>query len=372
MDNLDPKYFDYAASCPPFTEALEKFTDISRKFFANPSAIHGQGRQVTELMNEQKKRFCDLLNFSDGRLLLCSSATEANNTVIEGFIHKYPTGRILIAEDVHDSVWYAVQKYPAVADVLKIDADGSIRPESLLKAVTKGNMLVCFNHVCNETGTIHNVARIGAICHANNIKLLIDGTQAIGHIPIDMNNIPFNYYTFSAHRFGGVRSMGGIMLRDEDFIPLIRGGRQEWNLRGGTENVAGLGAAVAALTRCLDHQNEEIPRLTELKHDFMRQIRGLVPGVLVNTPEISLPGLLSLSFMGCKGNEIVTTLSLSGFSASTGSACHANQVEPSRIIQAIWRNKKKAIGAIRISMGYGTTQESVDALLEALVEYVRK
>jgi cysteine desulfurase len=232
--------------------------------------------------------------------------------------------------------------------------------------------LVCINHACNEIGTLHDIEKIGVLCQANNIKLLVDGTQVIGHIPIDMNSIPYNYYTFSAHKFGGVRSTGGVLMRDDDFLPLIRGGRQEWNKRAGTENIAGLGAAVFALTKSLDQLPMEIPRLTELTSNFVTHIQELVPTVIVNTPENSIPGFLSLSFPGYKGNEIVTALSLSGFSVSTGSACHANQIEPSRIILALGRSREQAIGTIRISMGYGTTTDAVDALLEAIVEYVQR
>ena len=142
MDKPDPNYFDYAASCPPLTEARKRFIRISRDYYANPSSIHRQGRRASKLLNELKTTFCDLLNFSDGRLLLCSSATEANNTIIESYIHKYPSGRILIAEDAHDSVWYAVLKYPDKTDILKIDATGNIKPEGLVESLTADTNLV--------------------------------------------------------------------------------------------------------------------------------------------------------------------------------------------------------------------------------------
>ena len=231
---------------------------------------------------------------------------------------------------------------------------------------------MCINHACNETGAIHDVGRLGTICQANNVKLLVDGTQAVAHIPIDMNNLPFDYYTFSAHKFGGLRSTGGILIRDDEFDPLIRGGRQEWNKRAGTENVAGMGAAVSALAECLAHQEVEISRLTGLAGNFKDRIRNLLPSVVGNTPYNSIPGFLSISFPDYKGNEIVTALSLSGFSVSTGSACHANQIEPSRIILAMGRNEKVATGTIRISMGYGTPPDAVEALLEAIKNYIHK
>jgi cysteine desulfurase len=371
VNKPDPKYFDYAASTPPFEEARNMFAEISRNFFGNPSSMHKEGTRAKNMLNELKKEFCDLVNFSDGRLLLCSSATEANNTIIEGYVRKYPTNRILIAEDAHDSIWYAIEKHPDQTDILKINASGQIDIDRFIYTFKPETRLVCINHACNELGTIHDVERIGAICQTRDIKLLIDGTQAIGHIPVDMNTISCDYYTFSAHKFGGVRSAGGILMRDNDFIPLLSGGKQEWNVRAGTENIGGLASAVTALKKSIGSQEKEMTRLSNLAEGLTDRLKELIPSVLVNTSENSLPGFLSLSFPGFKGNEIVAALSLSGFSVSTGSACHAHQIEPSRIILSLGRDAEQATGTIRISMGYGSTEHVVDKFLEALVDYIR-
>jgi cysteine desulfurase len=370
MDKPDPKYFDYAASVPPFREVLDSFIKISQIYFANPSSIHSQGRKAKKLLFELKKEFCDLLHFYDGRLMLCSSATEANNTIIEGCLRRFPEKKILIAEDAHDSVWYAINRYPKRTSVLKINPNGKIDEDQLIKSLSKDTVLVCLNHVCSETGTIHNVDRLAYICQSREIKILIDGTQAIGHIPLNLNDIPCDYYTFSAHKFGGLRSSGGIFMRTSNFEPLLFGGMQEWEMRGGTENLAGLAAAKTALKRNLEIQSSEMTRLNTLGQRFTRQIREKIPVVIVNSPQNGLPGLISISVPGMKGNEIVAALSLSGYSLSTGSACHANHEEPSRIILARGLNDNEATGTVRISMGYGTTEESLDGLLKAILEYI--
>ena len=365
----DPRYFDYAASSPPWPEALEAYSKSSANYYANPSSMHRHGKEAKQELLLLKKSFCDLLHFYDGRLLLCASGTEANNTIIEGHMKMFPEGRLLIAEDVHDSIWYSTEKYKKSVEVLKIDRHGQIQMDDLNRALNNDITLLCINHVSNETGTIHPVKAMADLCSRRKIKILIDGTQAVGHLPINLDTIPFDYYSFSAHKFGGVKSTGGLFIRDDQFEPLIRGGKQEWNLRAGTENIAGLSAMVVALKKSLDCVEKEMTRLKTLKNSMLEKLTQ-APHVLVNSPEYSLPGILSISIPGMTGRELVAVLSHSGFAISTGSACHANQLAPSRIITAMGRNKLEALGSIRISMGIGTTDGAVNDLVTALFDLI--
>ena len=370
MENFtDSRYFDYAASSPTWQKSLDAFTNTAKNFFANPSSRHRQGREAKQELLTLKKACCDMFHFYDGRLLQCASGSEANNMIIEGHMNRFPKGKLLIAEDVHDSIWYVIEKYKKSVEVLKIDRFGQIPIAKLERALTKDITLLCVNHVSNETGAIHPIKEMADLCARKNKKILVDGAQSIGHLPVDLNAMPFNYYTFSAHKFGGVKSVGGAFIRDDQFEPLIKGGKQEWNLRAGTEDLAGLSAALAALDKSLESMKEEIIRLSILKKSMIGRLKQL-PHVIINSPENSLPGILSLSISGLTGSELVTLLSHSGFAISTGSACHANEIEPSRIILAMGRSKKEAIGAIRISMGVGTTREAVKDLMEALLEII--
>lgn len=370
MDMPDPKYCDYAASVPPLKEAMDSFIETSKTYFANPSSIHAHGRKAEKKLLQLKKEFTDLLNYFDGRLMLCSSATEANNTIIEGYLRRFPGKKILVARDTHDSIWYAVGRYPERTSILNIEPDGKIDEEKLISSISGDKALVCLNHICSETGIIHDVERLAHICQSRGMKVLVDGTQALGHIPVNLNDIPFNYYTFSAHKFGAVRSMGGLFMRDSDFEPLLSGGKQEWGMRGGTENVSGLASAVTALKWNLQNQSAEMQRLNTLGKNFSERLARSLPGSIINSNPNGLPGLISVSFPGFKGNEIVAVTSLSGYAISTGSACHANQVEPSRIILARGLNENEATGTVRISMGYGTTSESVEGLFIAVKDYI--
>lgn len=367
----DPGYFDYCASSPPFESAMEKFKEVSMRSFANPSSLHNAGTDAKRFLIELKEQFCNLLNFSDGRLLLSSSGTEANNTIIEGHLQKNRSGRILVAENVHNSIWYATEKYKGTLDILKIEKNGQADPSRMKEMINPATSLVCINHVCNETGAIQAVEQISDICSYRNIKLLVDGAQAIGHIPVDMGRIQCDYYSFSAHKFGAGRSFGGLMIRDDSFGPLMQGGKQEWGLRAGTENIGGLAAALVALNESLSILTSEEERLFKLRSDLVDNLIKHIPGLIVNSPEGSLPGFISLSLPGLLGNEMVKALSVEGFSVSTGSACHDNVLEPSRIIVAIGRSEKEAKGTIRISMGRGTTEKSANDLCSAIIDLVR-
>ena len=366
----NPNYFDYASTAPPWKEAMETYVQISGAYFGNPSSLHAQGKATKQKLLELKMECCDLLGFHDGRLLLCASGSEANNTIIEGHIAKFPKGRLLIAEDVHDSIWYATEKHKNLVDVLKIDQKGQYSLQKFERLLSKGISLVCINHVCNETGAIHPVKEMAELCFKNQVKILIDGMQAVGHIPIDLDNIPCTYYSISGHKFGSVKGTGGIFMRDDQFEPLINGGKQEWNLRAGTEHIAGLSSMVVALRKSLECLEEETKRLSELKKFMIQQLPN-TRSVLVNSPEHSVPGILSISIPGVSGREVVGALSILGFAVSTGSACHSNQMEPSRIILAMGRNKVEAIGTVRISMGLWTSIESSTELMNLLVDRIK-
>ena len=371
MAKSDPYYFDHSASAPPYEEALEQFKSYSLNYPANPASIHSSGKEASRKLLELKMRFCDLFDFKDGHLLLCSSATEANNTIIEGHRLRFPKGRILIAEDVHDSIWYATRRHKNHTDVFPLKEMKDLSHEILARTIKSETSLICINQVCNETGRIHPLKTIAEFCHLRNIRLLVDGSQAVGHIPVSLNNIPCDYYSFSAHKFGGTRSMGGLLIRDRQFEPLLSGGKQEWELRAGTENLPGLAAAVTALEIANSNLSEETSQFNNLKNSLLQGLKRKLPQVRINTPDQCRPGFLSLSFPGFQGNEIVTALSLSGFKIATGSACHADRPEPSRIILATGRNNKEAVGTIRITIGRGNTEESVKELGRALLVQIR-
>jgi cysteine desulfurase len=366
-------YFDYSSSCPPFPEALEEFMQISEEFFGNPSSIHFLGQRASKVLDKIKQKFGQLCGLRNARIILTSGGTEANNLVIRGIMERFPKGRLLLASDVHSSSWFAKELYGNRVDVLPLENEGQLSLNRIMNSIKKNTVLLSVVHVCNETGILHNINAYGDLCRKNNILFHCDGVQALGHIKMDLENTPVDFYTFSSHKFGGPRGVGGIFTDSYDIYPQIRGGDQEKRFRAGTENVAGLAGALKALEKSNAILPEESLRLRRLTKQFLIKLSAQVPDFLINSnKEKGLPGLMSVTFPKTLATNIVTEMSLRGFALSTGSACHSQNFKPSRIIMALGRSAEEALGTVRISMGRNTTEEEVQKLIPILGEVVNR
>ncbi len=363
------RYFDHAASQPVLDAAMQTFVDVSRELYGNPSSTHGAGFKARARLDRAREEFSALCGFSDGKLVLTSSGTEANNLVI----NNHTEGRLLVAADVHPSIWYKVEQETDRSDVLPLSENGRVLAETVKHHLKRDTTLVAVSHVCNETGVIHPISEISQVCAAKGVALLVDGVQAVGHIPVNLEDYPCQYYTFSAHKFGGPRGVGGLLLRDSELQPLGGGGAQEWGMRPGTENVAGLAAATTALACCVADLHDESARLRKLTQFLAHFLQSLVPTALLNTdPEYDLPGLLSISIPGIQSQNVVAELSFLGFASSAGSACHSDTVLASRAILGRGRSEDEALGTLRFSMGRTTRKEDVFDLGQAVQQVVER
>jgi cysteine desulfurase len=361
------RYLDYAATAPMLPEALEAYARAARDFPGNPSSVHASGAAARRALNEAKERICACVGFDDGRLVLTSGATEANNFILRSVLATGSGERALIGRDTHPSIWFAISEYPEAADVLNLPEGGVLSPAGVTAALTPEHRLVALGHACNETGLVHPVREIATVLNLRGLLTHIDGTQAVGRLPVDLSQIPCDFYTFSAHKFGGPHGVGGVFMRDFQPTPLLRGGNQEWRLRAGTENVAAALATATALEVARARVESEATRLRALAGDLVARLRQAWPETLVNSDVSNgLPGLVSVSFPGVPAHDVAVALSMEDFSVSTGSACHADLVIPSRVILALGRRDEEALGTLRISMGPQTTAQTINDLVEAL------
>jgi cysteine desulfurase len=362
-------YFDYAATAPPYPEALKRFEEVSLRQFGNPSSSHDAGQKARETLEASRKAFLARAGFADGSLVLTSGATEANNLVLRAALG-VRVGRVLLAADVHPSAWFA-RTYDNTV-ILETGPDGRISPETLAARLSKKTVLVSILHVNNETGVIQDLKALGAVCEKAGVVLHVDGVQAFGRLPLTLSELPFTHYTFSAHKFGGPRGVGGLLTRRPGISAQIEGGGQEKGLRGGTENVAGLAAALVAFDLSARSLEIEVPRLRKLAALLADDIKGQIPGAILNSAPEGLPGLVSVSFPDLIGEEIVVEMNLRGFAISAGSACGSGKMEPSRPVMAMGRTRAQALGTVRISMGRHTTEDAVRRLAAALRQVVEK
>ncbi len=365
-------YFDYASSCPPFSEALAEFSRMSNEYIGNPSSAHLLGREAQQVLKGIKKKLESICKGKNAQTILTSGGTEANNLVIRGIMEKHKKGRLLLAVDVHESVWFAKKLYKRRTDVVPLEKNGQLSLKKIQSSLRKNTILFSAVHVNNETGVIHNTAAYGELCRENDILFHCDGAQALGHVKVDLAKAFVDFYTFSSHKFGGPRGVGGIFINSGRLNPQILGGGQEQGLRSGTENVAGLTAAMVALEKSCAILDAERSRLNQFSDLFLKKLTQKVPDFITNSNKDGLPGLVSLSFPGTIGTNLVAEMDLRGFAISAGSACHSNDVKPSRIITALGRSEKEAIGSVRISMGYKTTKDEVEELATTLGKVVTR
>ncbi len=366
------RYFDYASSCPPFPEALAEFSRMSNEYFSNPSSAHYMGREAHKAMKELKKKMEILSHREKTGTILTSGGTEANNLVIHGIMEKSKKGRLLLAVDVHESAWFAKKFYKSRTDVVLLEKNGQLSFNEIKDSLRRNTILMSVVHVNNETGVIHDIAAYSGLCREKDILFHCDGAQALGHIKFDLDTALVDFYTFSSHKFGGLRGVGGIFMNSNRLAPQILGGGQEQGLRAGTENVAGLAAALVALKKSDSMIDTEQPRLNQLTDLFLLRLGEKASDFLVNSNHDGLPGLVSISFPDTIGTNLVAEMDLRGFAISAGSACHSNDVKPSRIITALGRSEKVALGTVRISMGYKSTKEEVEELAATLGEVVTR
>ncbi len=367
---MTERYFDHAASTPPFPEALHVQQHIAAEYFGNPSSLHQRGNTARERLKQVRSRFCELCGFDDGRLILTSGGTEANNLVIYSALADNPDKKIAIAADAHASMAFARQTAPERSIAIPLTSDGFLDMTFLNAMKANEIALCCITHASNETGIIHDVDKIAELCLRKNIPLQCDGVQALGKIPVDLHQIDSDYYTFSGHKFGGPHGVGGVFTRSPLHAQL-QGGFQEWAIRAGTENVAGFAGVLTALELSLASRAERNKRLRQLVCELVEQlIQSGLCFELNSDLENGLPGLVSLSFPNRDGSVLVRELDLRGFCIATGSACHENVREPSPVILAMGRPPEVAAGTIRISMGNQNTSESVQELGRAIVDII--
>ena len=363
------RYFDYAATSPPLPAALEAQAEAARRWFGNPASGHRQGLAAKAELDRLKRALGALCGFTDGRLVLTSGATEANNWVIDGVMGQHPAARVLVAADVHDSVWNCGRRYGDRMDVLELDAAGRLTLTALAKALRPETRLFCCSHAANETGVIHDVAGLTGLCERRHVLCLVDGVQAVGHIPVNLADVPCEFYVFSAHKFGGPRGCGGVFLRVAELPPLLAGGGQEWGMRPGTENLPGLAGALAALDEARAGLSTESTRLRGLAQLLLAELTLAGSRFEINgDPDSSLPGFVSLSFAGHNGQTLVADLAVQDFAVASGSACHSEQPHPSRVILALGKPATTALGTLRISFGHHNHPDDVRRFAAALGE----
>jgi cysteine desulfurase len=352
-------YLDWNATAPVRQEAAAAVA-AALNASGNPSSVHRAGRASRRIVNEAREAVAELVNARADEIVFTSGGTEANVLALAGF----PGRRVLVSAIEHDSVRAAVSD----AASIPVLPDGRVDLAALeaMLAADQHPALVSVMFANNETGVIQDVAAIARIAHRAGALYHCDAIQAAGKIAVDFAALDIDLMTLSAHKLGGPMGSGALVVRGGLAIePLLRGGGQERRLRGGTENLPGI-AGFGAAARAAKDGLVAYADIAMLRDEAQRRLCAIAPDAVVFGIEAPrLPNTLCIAMPGVASSTQVIALDLAGVMVSAGAACSSGKVTRSHVLDAMGVAPALAECAIRISLGWSTTQEDIDQLVDA-------
>jgi cysteine desulfurase len=341
--------------------------------FGNPSSLHSAGQQAAALIEEARARVAAGIGAAPDEICFASGATEADNHALFGVMRarQQPGGHLITCAVEHHAVLHAAQALEREGvDVtyLPVDGVGLVNPDAVRKAIRPDTALISIMMVNNEVGAVQPIREIGRIAREHGILFHTDAVQAVGLFDVDVDELGVDLLSLSAHKIYGPKGIGALYIRrGVNVSPILYGGPQEATRRPGTENVPGIAGLGAAVQLTLEHKAEEYPRLQALRARLIEGLREAIPGTTVNGPlDMAAPHVASLSFPGVDGEMLLFRLNAEGIAASMGSACTAEDIQPSHVLVAMGLPREQIEGTLRLSLGFPTTVDDIDYVCEVL------
>ena len=363
-------YADHAATTPLMPEALEVMLPFLKENFGNPSSIHSWARNPREAVREARATIAKCINAEPEEIFFTSGGTESDNWVVKG-----SSGRLLVSSYEHHAVLNAVaSEAKRGRDVVYVrpkvgNGGGYIMPERLSKVWKEGISLVSVMTANNEIGTINPIHLLSEFAHKRGALFHTDAVQAVGHIPIDVQEMGVDFLSASAHKFNGPKGIGFLFIRKGIKLKsLLNGGQQENGLRAGTENVASIVGMATALKLNCERMEENVEHLENLTARLRDGIDRIFPDAIYLGDGVAgqLPGFTSVSFSGHPAEGLLHMLDLKGIAVSTGAACDSKNTQISHVLKAVNVTNEIARSTIRFTFGPENTVAEVDAILAAL------
>ncbi|BBG31102.1 cysteine desulfurase family protein [Zymobacter palmae] len=375
-----PLYFDYAASTP----VDPRVADIMAQHltldgnYANPaSRSHMPGWLAEQAVEIGRRQVADTLKVDPREIIWTSGATEADNLALIGFMRaNADRGRHLITSIIEhkaviDTARYLEEEEGVRVTWLTPEADGRISPAALEAAISNETALVSLMAVNNEVGSINDLKALGDIAHAHGAAFHVDGAQAIGHIPLDLSQLPVDMLSLSGHKAYGPKGVGALYIRrDTRVAPLIHGGGHERGYRSGTlptHQIAGMGKAFEIINQ---NPDGEIAHLRDMRQRFLDGLQCLTATHINGPRDGGSPHLVNLAFEGIDGETLM--MEMKELAVSTGSACNSASLTPSFVLTGIGLSPELALSSVRFSFGRFTTAEDIDVATQVIMQAVRK
>jgi len=376
-----PIYMDHNATTPVDPRVVEAMLPCFTEQFGNPaSRTHAFGWAAARLVDRSRQRIAAGLGATPEEVVFTSGATEANNLAIRGVAASLRSrgDHLVTCATEHRAVLdpcQRLQREGFEVTVLPVDGDGRLSPERVREALTERTILVSVMLANNEIGTLHPVGEIAAACRERGVLLHCDATQAVGKVPVAVDELGVDMLSLSAHKLYGPKGVGALYLRRRrprlQPSPILDGGGHEQGWRSGTLNVPGIVGFARALELALADLEPEATRLAALRDRLQERITARLDGALVNGhPRERLPNTLNVSFAGVDGNALL--VGLHEVALSSGSACTSADPRPSHVLAAIGRTKALAAASLRFSLGRGNSEAEVDVVADAVVREVTR
>ncbi len=361
-------YFDWNATTPLRPEARAAIT-AALDLVGNPSSVHAEGRQARRLVEEARESIARAVGGLPRNVVFTSGGTEANVLALSPGLRAPagPVQRLLVSAIEHASVLAGGQFDPGAIRTIPVVPSGVVDLERLRAMLAGPPALVSVMAANNETGALQPILQVAELVREAGGLLHVDAIQAFGKVPFRINDVGADLATVSAHKIGGPKGVGALVLgAGIDGPPaLLRGGGQERGRRAGTENVSGIlgfGAAAKAAMAALETDQARIGALRDRLESGLRQ----TPGVTVFSSDTArLPNTTLFTAPGLKAETAVIGFDLAGVAVSSGSACSSGKVQPSHVLEAMGISSTLAQGAVRLSLGWSTRTDDVDRCLEA-------
>jgi len=362
-------YLDHAASAPLRPEAREALLPFLDGHFGNPSSVHRFGRDARAALEDARARLARVIGAAPGEIVFTRAGTEADNLAVLGRARERPGAPVAVSAIEHKAVLasaHAAEEAGSPLVLLPVDGDGVVRLGAVDAALEARPAVVSVMWANNEVGALQPVGEIGARCRAAGVAFHSDAVQALGKVPVRVDQVPVDLLAFSAHKVGGPKGVGALYVRRGTRLhPLLFGGGQERGMRPGTEDVAGAAAFAAAAEGADAERETAMARIGALRDRLEAGLREAVPGVVVNAAGAPrLPTISNLSIPGADPELLLMGLDLEGIAASSGSACQSGAVEPSHVLTAMGIPRELAGPSIRFSLGWTTTEDDVARVLE--------
>lgn len=379
MEDKKFVYMDHAATTFTKKEVLDEMLPYFTEEFGNPSSVYSFSRATKKAIESARGKVAKAIDAKDDEIFFTGGGSEADNWAIKGvaFANKKKGNHIITTKIEHHAVLHTcefLEKNGFEVTYLPVDEYGMVSVDDVKKAITDKTILISVMFANNEVGTIEPIKEIGKVAHERGIYFHTDAVQAVGNVPIDVNDMNIDLLSLAAHKFYGPKGVGALYIRKGVKIDnLIHGGGQERGRRAGTENIpgiVGLGKAIEMATSDIEGHSQ---KLRKMRDKMIKGIQENIPYAKLNGHrEKRLPGNINFSFSFIEGESMLLLLDQKGICASTGSACSSGSLEPSHVLMAMGLPHELAHGSIRLTLGDLTKEEDIDYVLDALKEVVGK